>query len=607
MKSSNPPNLARRAITLGAARCSVLLEVAAASIRMRSSLLLIAVLVGGAGAGEAAELAGQEILYPGAAFAKLDTFEGLNLEEADKLFGKADFKGAYAAYKAYSFEFAKSRALPYVLLRMGRCLHKLDKRHAAIKDYQDVVDYFPDDVRYAAAALYYIGECHGQNGDEAKKTAVWARMVKDDGYVTQPNSGTALTYLGVAMEKLGKFEEATEYHWRTAVAFLKTNQNAAAAARSAVISHYVTRNPNHDKLKEFYVAASGFDGAGRGTDKPEDDHRYWTTVLDAALRIKEQPEQQEKVCSYWSAKMGDRFADDDELRRRWCDVQMVVEKDGASWLARMEKQFAEKPATLARVLQWCNYYQADPTLRSAFFAKHSKAFLVGMKPDEQMALMGKLRHPLGMHEEVQAVMRAVRIQDLSDEELQGFARFAADYQPEEEILRYFGRMKDKLFAAKARFDYYNGRSFRNRPFMEKALAEIPELQKSPKYAEGLTWAKAQLLQGLGRHDEAIQAFRAANRQPDSTWEIANCMVALKQYDQAVKTVRELEAVGGATASRASLKIADIYRIAGDKGKEVTQLRSVLRRYPKSGESSEAHNRLESYGVALTGGESEAEE
>ena len=54
-------------------------------------------------------------------------------------------------------------------------------------------------------------------------------------------------------------------------------------------------------------------------------------------------------------------------------------------------------------------------------------------------------------------------------------------------------------------------------------------------------------------------------------------------------------------------MADIYRISGDKGKEVTQLRSVLRRYPKSGESSEAHNRLESYGVALIGGEAEAEE
>ena len=118
--------------------------------------------------------ADQEIVYPSKGFAKLDTFESLNLEDADKLFAKRDHKGAFAVYKAYSFEFTKSAALPYVLLRMGRCLHLVEKRNAAIKAYQDVVDYFPDDIVYAAAALYYIGECHGQNGDDAKKTATWA-------------------------------------------------------------------------------------------------------------------------------------------------------------------------------------------------------------------------------------------------------------------------------------------------------------------------------------------------------------------------------------------------------------------------------------------------
>ena len=554
----------------------------------------------------AAEQAGQEIALPGEAFAKLDTFEGVNLEDADKQYTAGDFKGAYAAYKAYSFEFPKSKALPYVQLRLGRCLQKLDKRNAAITAYQDVVDYFPDDVRYAGAALYYIGECHGQNGDEEKKTAVWARMVKDDGYVTQPNSGTALTFLGDAMEKLGKFNEAAEYQWRTAVAFLKTNPSAAAAARKEVIAHYVGHIPDHEKLKEFYVAASGFDGAGRQTDKPEEDVRYWSTVLDVALAMTGDAKPREQVCAYWTAKMGDRFTENDELRRVWSDARMVHEKDSAAWLARMEKQYTAKPASIERVLQWCRFYKKDAKLRSEFFAKHTKDLLAGMKADGLMDLMAKLQHPLEMHEEAQAVMRSVKLGELSDEEIKRFAALAANYQPEDQILTHFARMKDQMFATKARFDYYNGRSYRNPPYMEKALAEIPELMKTPKYAEGLIWTKATLLQGLGRYEDAIQAFRAANKQPDSTWEIANCMVALKQYDQAVKTVSELESVGGATASKASFKVADIYRASGDKGREVSQLRAVLRRYPKSAESSEAHNRLEGYGLALTGGEAEAE-
>ena len=468
------------------------------------------------------------------------------------------------------------------------------------------MDYFPDDVAYAAAALFHIGECHGQNGEAEKQTAVWARMVKDDGYVTQPNSGTALIHLGTVMQKLGKHGEAAEYQWRTAVAFLKTNPKAAEAARKAVIQHYVTRSPDHEKLKEFFIAASGFNGDGRNTDKPEEDARYWTTVFQAALEKYEDAAAREKSCAYWTAKMGDRFTDNDDLRRLSCDATLVHEKDSAGWLARMEKQFALKPATIDRVLLWCGYLKLDPKLRSGFFAKHTKPMLAAMKPVELMELMAKLQHPHQMDEEAQLVMRAIRTDDLTDEEIRRFALLAASYQTEEEVLRHFARIKDKLFATKARFDYYNGRSHRNPPFMEKALIEIPELLKSPQYADGLTWTKATLLQNLNRHEEAIEAFRAANKQPDSTWGISDSLVGLKQYDQAIKTVGELESLGGAVASKASLRVADIHKISGDKAREVSQLRTVLRRYPKTGESAAAHDRLESYGVALVGGEAEAE-
>ncbi|MFN4872334.1 MAG: tetratricopeptide repeat protein [Akkermansiaceae bacterium] len=549
--------------------------------------------------------AGQEILYPSAAFSKLDTFEGVNLEDADKLYKNGDFNGAFAAYKAYSFEFPKSKAMPYVLLRMGRCLHKLDKRNAAIKGYQDVVDYYPDDVSYAAAALYYIGECHGQNGEEDKQTAVWARMVKDDDYVTQPNSGTALTHLGEAMQKLGKHEEAAEYQWRTAVAFLQTNHAAAAAARGSVLFHYAVRSPNHEKLKEFYVAASGFDGQGRSTDKPEEDGRYWGAVFNTILDTRIETAIREKACAYWTAKLGERFTDNDELRRLYCEANLVHEKKADLWRGRLEKQFALKPATMERLMQWCGYLRSDPKFRAEFFAKNSKGIIASLKPNEMMSMMAGLSHPHEMHEEAKVVMRAIRTDGMTDEELKRYAMLCANYQTEEEVMRHLARIKDKLFATKARFDYYFARSHRNAPFMEKALAEIPELSKSPQYSDGLTWTKATLLQNLGRHEEAIEAFRAANKQPDSTFEITNCLVALKQYPQAIQTVSELESVGGSVASSASWRVADIYRISGDKAKEVSQLRTVLRRYPKTKESAAAHDRLESYGVALVGGEAEA--
>jgi tetratricopeptide (TPR) repeat protein len=552
--------------------------------------------------------AADELVYPAKDFAKLDTFEGLNLEDADKLFTKGDFAGAFAAYKAYAAEFPKSKASSYAMLRMGRCLHKLDKRNAAIKAYQEVVDYFPDDVPFAAAALYHIGECHGQNGEEAKKTSVWAKMVKDDGYVTQPNSGTALAYLGTAMEKAGKFEEAAEYQWRTAVAFLKSNPQAAATARDAVLVHFATRAPNHEKLKEFYVAASGFDGRGEKVTQPEEDARYWTTVLSRVLKMEGDAAAKEQACAYWSAKMGDRFVEADGLRKLWFDTQFVAEKSKESWVARMEKQFKTKPATIDRVLQWCDFYPRSETeLRSAFFATHAKELLGGLKPAEKIQLVNRLTHPLGMAEEARVVLATISPEGMDDQALRDLAFAAAAHEPEDGVLRYFSRMKDPVFAAKSRFDYYRDRSHRNNPFKEKALAEIPVLQKSPQYAEQvLSWEQGQLLHGLGRYEEAIKAYRASNKEPDASWEIGQCLEGLKRFPEAIKTYQELESVGGGTASRAALEIANVYLRGGDKGKEVDQLRLVLRRYPKSPQSSEAHTRLERYGVKLIGGEAEAQ-
>ena len=43
---------------------------------------------------------------------------------------------------------------------------------------QEILDYFPNDVKYAAAALYLIGECHFDNGDVEKAMRRWAELAE---------------------------------------------------------------------------------------------------------------------------------------------------------------------------------------------------------------------------------------------------------------------------------------------------------------------------------------------------------------------------------------------------------------------------------------------
>ncbi len=299
--------------------------------------------------------------------------------------------------------------------------------------------------------------------------------------------------------------------------------------------------------------------------------------------------------------MGDRFADNDAVRVAWFAVQLTHDKDPVQWVSRMDKQFNLQPVTMVRIKQWFSHYARDRKAQSAFFKKYGQPLVAGLKNDEKIALMNTLRHPHRMDAEAVTVLRAVRTDGMDDPALRNLANFAALYEPEDTVLRYIGKIKDPIFAARTRFDYYYARSHRNGPNQLKALAEIPALRKAPEHAQDIVWPHATLMQWQGKLDEAIKLYQAANKQPQSTWAVIECLGTLKRYDQAIKLTQELESVGGTVASAACLKAADIYRTTGEKAKEVQQLRLVLRRYPKSTQSSDAHGRLESYGVKLIGG------
>jgi tetratricopeptide (TPR) repeat protein len=552
-----------------------------------------------------ADIALAEPAYPADAFAKLDTFEAIQLEDADKLFTAKDYKGAFAAYRAFASEFTRSEAIPYALLRNARCLHLLNRRNNAIQAYQEVVDFFPNAIPFAAAALYYQGLAHGENGNNDRQTAVWARMVQNDAYVSQPNSGTALTFLADEMQKVGRLQEAADYNWRTAVSFRNTNIPAADRARNAVTEHYVRHTPNHDKLKQFYSEAGGFDYRHDKTDAPEEDARYWSRVLDLALTTPLENDQRANVCAYWTAKMGDRFTDNDALRKRWFDALLTHEKDLEKWLDRLVKQYQVNPPSMARVLEWSLWLREQGDALTAFYTRESKPFITAMEIDEKLKLINTLsHHHYSLNAQAEELFRSIGNQSMTDTQLRDYGMIASRYEPEDTVLRIFARIKDKTAASRARFDYHTQGGFRgNRDHNEKALAEIPTLKASPDHAgPNLAWTEAELLQNLGRHEDAIQAYRNANRQPDSTWRIIDCLVALTRTPDAIRSARELESLGKDIAPRAALRIADIYKGAGDKAREISQLRQILVRYPKTSESSQAHLRLEDYQVPLVGGQ-----
>ena len=66
-------------------------------------------------------------------------------------------------------------------------------------------------------------------------------------------------------------------------------------------------------------------------------------------------------------------------------------------------------------------------------------------------------------------------------------------------------------------------------------------------------------------------------------------------------LREVEGFFQKEAPEAGMRIAAAYRDTGDQKQYIAALRGVMKKYPASGQSSEAHQELERLGVKIGGG------
>ena len=85
--------------------------------------------------GLAADAAGPLITMSAAEWEKMDTFENHTLVNADKTFIKGQWRQAAAEYDAFILEFPRSKAIPYVLVRKGRCRQAVGKLFKAVEEY----------------------------------------------------------------------------------------------------------------------------------------------------------------------------------------------------------------------------------------------------------------------------------------------------------------------------------------------------------------------------------------------------------------------------------------------------------------------------------------
>ncbi len=103
---------------------------------------------------------------------------------------------------------------------------------------------------------------------------------------------------------------------------------------------------------------------------------------------------------------------------------------------------------------------------------------------------------------------------------------------------------------------------------------------------------AHALREGGQYKEAIGAYRLWDNSPNNLWHMAGCHRALKEHKEAVGLYQQILATEKSWAPQAQLQVGYTYEEAGEKEAAIKSLQLVCKRYPKTGEASQAHAHLQ---------------
>lgn len=529
---------------------------------------------------------------------RLDTFEHHTLGRADQSYAEQQWRQALAEYDAFILEFPRSKVLSYAILRKGRCLQNDGKMFKAIEQYNEVLDYFPNDIDYASAALFRIGECYWSNGDKEKAMKAWVEMANDKDYSQHYLAARAVLALADNLMKQDKVQEAIKYYTQVAVDFWKKNNDYAKQAYPKVFHYYVRTSPNEKKLREF-VRKSAWTGRwDNRAEKLDIDKKYWDAVASKVAEYNQfdelQSDLQKKYLAYWASTFKSVMPEYDDLQIKAIDLQHQLDKDSAKRTAALDQQYQkyQKPDDYGRVIKFVRAFAGNKQKVAEYYGKMN----IGKMTRNQMQTLISNLYDMGNTEQARHLVKQMPYGEMTDHQIFEFAREILWYKDQEIMPQVYARAHDRDAGKKQLLWYYYER---RKP--KEGLPVAERLTQVEKYAGEAWFKKGEFLRWMKQYEDAIKAYRLADNAPHNLWEIINCYVGLKDIEAALVQAREIENFFEDQAPRAAFEIAELHKRAGRRKEYVTALRTVLKKYPKSRESSYAHERLEKLGIRIGGG------
>ncbi len=544
------------------------------------------------------------------AWKQMDQFEAYALSRADKYFGKKEYKQAEVEYDSFILEYPKSRAVPYALMRKGRTRQLVDKRYEAIKVYNEVLDYFPDDINYAAASLYYIGLAHQENGNPVEAMKAFTEMAQDKDYRQHRLAARAILALGDYLVKQEKAEEAVKFYEQLAVDFRTRMAATANDAIRKALYHHVRRASNERRVRELYVKTSGFghNPLPANKVKPVDQLLDDTDFVEAVRGlVREFGSFDEKAVAqrndyyrYWVKVFENRFPAWDDFRLQVSDWQMVYEESRDLWAKRADAQFRRVKPDFDRIIRWLQrcWGRSYPERVTEYY---NLVDFTKIDNGQIWTLMTTLYDHCGQQAMGLNLFHKFDFEKMTEKVKEDLVQYMMA-RSEDYMRKALATLKDQ-----ERAEYLLLTYFVQRQDHKRGIPQADIVAKSPQYADYALWEKSGFLIQAARYEEAIAVCRQVDRGAATFYRIADCYVKLGKIDQAVQQLREVENFFKDESARACFRIAQLYGAAGRRKEQVAVLREVGHKYKDTPEASHAHEALENMGFKTFEGVEAAED
>ena len=522
-----------------------------------------------------------DLELPQKKFIKLNVFERAQYKKAYALVVKRNYKAAIDEFEKFKQQYPDNSQMAYVVFMKAYCLHQAKQRNKAVKVYNEVLDYFGDDILYAGASLYYMAQAHFDNGDIKSGLKAFKEMAEDEDYQKHALAAGAFRYLAENRLKNKKVSEAVKYLKLIVVNFVKENPREALIALNELCDYYIL-------MKQI----SNYESFVKEHIKQEKEYHIVLTVTERMKNVL-------------------RFND----TSKWIRYTKFTTKEKGELLKRYLTYYRGKKAAFkdrewtyhSRLLDFLSQYGAAEAVLAL---KNAEVYIKTIKEEKKRDsyyssfIETLVRYRLEGRFNL-AVNLASKIKDPVLK--QGRYSRIIDYMirdgKSEAALVLLGRLSDKTLALWKKVSIYNSQKK-----YDNSITTMDQIAKDdPKQELAVKQRKAGLYHGrMKKYAEAIKLYREVGKPPSSLWSIADCYHKMGNIKMAVGTLTEVENAFPDNAPEAALRKTRIYHGAKNKKMTISTARRILKMYPKSSASSQAHQILEDYGISTGGGVIEEE-